>query len=326
MSNQVGFFNLNKLNFTVDNISILIMTEIRAVPIKDFLSGSIAGIVSVVLGQPLETVKVRLQSQQNLYRSSIDCISKMYTNEGFLSFYKGTLSPLIGISFCFGISFSANSFSKSFLKKENINKGGTGQLSMKQYFYCGLFTGLCTSILNCPIEYIRIIMQVQGVKIENNCKTFRKDYTGSVDCFLKVYKAGGIKGLYAGMTATALRDVPGGGIYFGLLENLMKKGEKIYGCKSKMPCYLIMCCGSLAGIISALIIFPMDVVKSIIQANSGRDEKYKKVITTIRAVIIEKGYVGFLNGLTPCMVRSLPISAIAYLTFEKSSNYFRHRL
>jgi solute carrier family 25 carnitine/acylcarnitine transporter 20/29 len=302
------------------------MSRKEAVTIKDFISGSIAGMVSVVLGQPLETVKVRMQSQQAMYKSSIDCIRKMYSKEGFMSFYKGTLSPLLGISFCFGACFSANSFSKNLLKKRNREKGKSDALTRRQFFYCGLFTGFCTSFLNCPIEYIRIIMQVQGAKMDKKIARSRKFYTGSADCFVKIYRSQGKKALFTGLIPTILRDVPGSGIYFGTLENMMIKGEKKYGSRSKIPSSLIMLCGSIAGLISAVFIFPMDVVKSIIQANTEKNEKYKNVLSTIQTVNKEIGYRGFFYGLTPCIARSLPISAIVYLTFEKSSNYLKSHM
>lgn len=299
------------------------MSEIRAIPVKDFVSGSIAGIVSVILGQPLETVKVRMQSQHNLYSSTKDCIKKMYTKEGLISFYKGLVSPLFGISFCFGVTFAANSFSKNYLKKRNTKSNKSYQLTQQQFFYCGLFTGLCTSFLNFPIEYIRIILQVQGADAKNSLQYAKERYTGSLDALKKICKSKGIVGLYTGLSATILRDVPGGGIYFGVLENLMRKGEKQYTCRSNIPSSVIMMSGSIAGIISTLIIFPIDVVKSIIQANTSNNPKYRHVLSTIRAIHQDKGYKGFLNGLSPCIARSLPISAIAFLTFEKSSNYLK---
>jgi hypothetical protein len=47
------------------------------------------------------------------------------------------------------------------------------------------------------------------------------------------------------------------------------------------------------------------------------------VISTVKAIKREIGYKGFFKGITPCIVRSLPINAIAYITFEKSSNYLK---
>jgi solute carrier family 25 carnitine/acylcarnitine transporter 20/29 len=42
---------------------------------------------------------VRLQTTQQ-YTGALDAASKIYRNEGALAFYKGTLTPLIGIGAC----------------------------------------------------------------------------------------------------------------------------------------------------------------------------------------------------------------------------------
>ena len=51
--------------------------------------------------QPLDLVKTRLQLQKNtgpstqLYNGVFDCLKKMYASEGFLSFYKGIIPPIM---------------------------------------------------------------------------------------------------------------------------------------------------------------------------------------------------------------------------------------
>lgn len=56
--------------------------------------------VQVLSGQPFDTVKVRLQTQASQYSGILDCVKKTYQNEGIVGFYKGTLTPLVGIGAC----------------------------------------------------------------------------------------------------------------------------------------------------------------------------------------------------------------------------------
>ena len=63
---------------------------------KDFFSGCVSGWVQVLVMQPFEIVKVRLvnQSLHNPeYKGIIDCVRKIYTEEGLNTFYKGTFYP-----------------------------------------------------------------------------------------------------------------------------------------------------------------------------------------------------------------------------------------
>lgn len=59
-----------------------------------------AGFIEVCIMQPLDLVKTRLQIQRNvpsgqMYTGVFDCLRKMYQHEGFLSFYKGIIPPVL---------------------------------------------------------------------------------------------------------------------------------------------------------------------------------------------------------------------------------------
>uniref|UniRef100_A0A673UG79 Solute carrier family 25 member 45 n=1 Tax=Suricata suricatta TaxID=37032 RepID=A0A673UG79_SURSU len=49
-------------------------------PVEEFVAGWISGALGLVLGHPLDTVKVRLQTQTT-YRGIIDCVVKTYRQE-----------------------------------------------------------------------------------------------------------------------------------------------------------------------------------------------------------------------------------------------------
>jgi solute carrier family 25 carnitine/acylcarnitine transporter 20/29 len=61
--------------------------------------GPVEAIERPVLTLRPDIVKVRLQTTTQ-YSSAVDCASKILKNEGPLAFYKGTLTPLIGIGAC----------------------------------------------------------------------------------------------------------------------------------------------------------------------------------------------------------------------------------
>lgn len=67
--------------------------------LKDLFAGATGGIAQVLLGQPFDIVKVRLQTTEQ-YKGALDAATQIWKNEGPLAFYKGTLTPLIGIGAC----------------------------------------------------------------------------------------------------------------------------------------------------------------------------------------------------------------------------------
>ena len=68
--------------------------------IKDIAFGSVAGIVGKFVEYPLDTVKVRLQSQPEhlplQYTGPLDCIRQSIRRDGFLGLYRGISAPLAG--------------------------------------------------------------------------------------------------------------------------------------------------------------------------------------------------------------------------------------
>ncbi|KAF3357662.1 hypothetical protein VdG1_05765 [Verticillium dahliae VDG1] len=66
---------------------------------KDLFSGAAGGITQVLVGQPFDIVKVRLQTS-TAHTSALEAATAIYRNEGPLAFYKGTLTPLVGIGAC----------------------------------------------------------------------------------------------------------------------------------------------------------------------------------------------------------------------------------
>lgn len=82
----------------------------------------------------------------------------IWHNEGPAAFYKGTMSPLAGVSAIVSIQFATNEIMKRFMidintwaKQENIY-----QLSIPQFMISGAIAGGVSALVACPIEHIRI--------------------------------------------------------------------------------------------------------------------------------------------------------------------------
>ena len=65
--------------------------------LKDFFCGWTSGIAQVISMLPFENVKIKLVSRPNEYTSIPQCIKKTLAEEGFLGFYKGMLTNLLGV-------------------------------------------------------------------------------------------------------------------------------------------------------------------------------------------------------------------------------------
>ncbi|MBW0530806.1 hypothetical protein O181_070521 [Austropuccinia psidii MF-1] len=73
-----------------------------------FITGGIAGTVTVYCTMPLDVIKTRMQSLEakSRYSNSFDCAYQIFKHEGILKFWKGTTPRLIRLSLSGGIVFT----------------------------------------------------------------------------------------------------------------------------------------------------------------------------------------------------------------------------
>lgn len=65
-------------------------------------------ILFFIVGNPFDVIKIRLQTQSDLYSSPIDCLKKIFSEEGFLAYWKG-VTPALGSAFIENsVLFTAN--------------------------------------------------------------------------------------------------------------------------------------------------------------------------------------------------------------------------
>jgi solute carrier family 25 citrate transporter 1 len=76
--------------------------------VSTFGIGGLAGLITVYVTQPLDTVKTRMQSMEarTLYRNSFDCAAQLVRNEGVLTLWSGALPRLVRLMLSGGIVFT----------------------------------------------------------------------------------------------------------------------------------------------------------------------------------------------------------------------------
>jgi len=77
-------------------------------PIYNGAAGFLAGCGSVMLTQPQDCVKSRMQSEaaKELYKGTVDCAMQMMKNEGPASFFAGAIPRMVQVGLTSGISFA----------------------------------------------------------------------------------------------------------------------------------------------------------------------------------------------------------------------------
>ncbi|CAH1964490.1 unnamed protein product [Acanthoscelides obtectus] len=293
-------------------------------PGEYFICGGFGGICTVLVGHPLDTIKVRLQTmpitkkgEQPLYTGTLDCFKKTIRNEGFRGLYKGMGAPLVGVAPIFAISFMGYGVGKQIFGPANGS-----QLSYIEYFTAGAFSGIFTTLIMAPGERIKCLLQIQhGINAP-------KVYDGPVDCLKKLYRQGGIQSIYRGSAATMLRDVPASGMYFLTYEAIK---DAITNNQTEPPSILgTIVAGGAAGIANWAVGMPPDVLKSRLQ--TAPEGTYKNGIRDVFTQLMKnEGASALYKGITPVLIRAFPANAACFVGFELCKQFLdwlfpRHKL
>jgi len=268
----------------------------------DFFAGTIAGAVSTIVSHPLDTIRVRLQTNLAV-KNSLNRIFSI-KKEGFLKLYRGLLPPLSTIAFQNAIIFGTYGPSLRWLEGKKNNKNR--QTSLLNIYFSGTLAGGVQTFITTPVELVKIRLQIKGSKYKNTW-----------ECTKKICKTEGIKGLNRGFVITFIRDFFSYGIYFSSYEiskrYLMKKS-------TMSPSFLMFLSGGLAGMIAWLAVYPTEVIKSRIQAYG---ETAPSWWTCAKQMYQKEGIKCFIKGLDFTMYRAFFFNGTTFLVYEFVLESFR---
>ncbi|OBZ70977.1 putative mitochondrial carrier C4G9.20c [Grifola frondosa] len=288
--------------------------------VNDLTAGTVGGIAQVLVGQPFDIVKVRMQTAaQGTYSGMLHCAGGILKNEGPLAFYKGTLTPLLGIGACVSIQFGALEYTKRYFARQNAlrGQGGPGGITLGsgQLFAAGVAAGLANAVVSGPVEHIRIRLQTQSAT--------KPLYAGPFDAMKQIFSSHGIAGIYKGQVVTLWREALGYGVYFMAYEKLMQYEVKKKDIRrDQISAANAVLFGAAAGYVLWAVIYPIDMIKSRMQTDgfSAADgQKYKSTLGCVRTVWQQEGIAAFIRGLTPTLIRSPFANGATFLAFEMAS-------
>ena len=123
---------------------------------KSFISGGCGGMAAVVVGQPMDMIKVQLQNQSvknPLYTGTFDCAKKMIAKDGFRGLYRGVSAPLVGVAPIFALSFAGNNAGQQMVRAAT----GHAKLNYGEYFCAGMIAGVYSTVIMAPGERIKVL-------------------------------------------------------------------------------------------------------------------------------------------------------------------------
>ncbi|XP_047490532.1 solute carrier family 25 member 45-like isoform X1 [Penaeus chinensis] len=279
----------------------------------DFVAGWIGGCAGLVAGHPLDTIKVRQQTMGNI--SAAKGILNTFKFEGVRGFYKGMGFPLLSTGTLNALFFGVYGNTVRILSE------GRDRPSFTDIFLAGCAGGVAQLVVACPVDLIKIKMQMQTGSSEGIWgKHFESHYRGPTSCLLDLYRKGGIRACYTGLNSMAIRDIPSFGMYMILYEGFIRTlcGSE----QSASPSSLVFC-GGMAGVISWAMIIPLDVVKSRIQGDNPSNPQYKNARDCFVKSYKAEGLKVFTRGFCMMSLRAFPTNGAIFLGYVSSLNLLK---
>ncbi|CCD23451.1 carnitine:acyl carnitine antiporter NDAI_0B04170 [Naumovozyma dairenensis CBS 421] len=290
--------------------------------LKSLAAGGVGGVCAVVTGHPFDLIKVRCQSNQA--KGTTDAITKIlkearlatkgsfFTNS-IRGFYKGVIPPLLGVTPIFAISFWGYDIGKKIVtynKNANSNNAISNELSIGQMATAGFISAIPTTLVTAPTERIKVVLQT----------TKNGSFFGAAKDIIK--NGGGIRSLFKGSLATLARDGPGSALYFASYEISKKYLNKQSGNDEKISIKNVCLAGGIAGMSMWLAVFPIDTIKTKLQASSGTGSQ--SMLSATKEIYLKRGGIkGFFPGLGPALLRSFPANAATFLGVELTHSFFK---
>jgi hypothetical protein len=137
---------------------------------------------------------------------------------------------------------------------------------------------------------------------------------------VRVVQELGVRGLYKGLPATLLRDVPFSFLFFPIYSNIRQAWlHRRGGTRGEVGLLPTLVAGATAGAIAAAVVTPADVVKTRFQV---KHSPYASLSQCARAVWREEGARGFLKGAVERMAIQAPLYGVALLAFELQKKWY----
>ncbi|XP_037027453.1 mitochondrial ornithine transporter 1-like [Bradysia coprophila] len=288
--------------------------ESFAVGAIDFTGGSLGGVALVYVSQPLDTVKVKMQTFPHLYKGMMDCLVKTYRNDGFArGLYAGTIPAVVANVAENSVLFAAYGGCQSLMAKIE-GKAEVNDLSPLSNATAGFLAAFFSSFTLCPTELIKCKLQALR-EVQTGTTETKNSTVNRISPFKlthSIIREEGIRGLYRGLTSTIAREMPGYFFFFGGYEATRELLRKPGQTKNDIGPINTMISGAVGGVVLWAVIFPADVIKSRIQIYNLPGG----LLSVGSDILRKEGPLALYNGLKPTLIRTIPATAVLFVVFE----------
>ncbi|PGH26599.1 hypothetical protein AJ80_01728 [Polytolypa hystricis UAMH7299] len=287
---------------------------------SDFWAGYISGAIGIIIGNPLDLVKTRLQAGSSVPTSIRTTQNIRSQFDSATSLVRGAAAPILGYGALNAILFVAYNRTLMTLAPSVTDPTNPEGVPLSQIWLAGAVGGLASWVISSPTELVKCRAQLSSHQSISSW-TITKD----------ILRRHGARGLYLGGAVTSIRDSVGYGFYFWSYE-LCKRFMSTKDETSSQAAIKILLCGGIAGIVTWASIFPLDVIKTRLQAQgspiqvsptnqpllrpTASEGRVLNALGITKEAYRAEGIRVFYRGLGICSLRAFIVNAVQWATYE----------
>lgn len=133
----------------------------------DFFAGCVGGCAGVAVGYPLDTVKVRIQTQDPknpTYRGTYHCLQTIIQQESVRGLFKGMSSPMASVACINAMIFGVYG---------NVQRRLSDPNSLYSHAFAGAMAGFVQSFICSPMELVKTRIQIQEQLCPNGTRLYK---------------------------------------------------------------------------------------------------------------------------------------------------------
>lgn len=283
---------------------------------QSLLLGGVSAMIGVSCVFPLDKVKTRVQSNVDKPNQGIiKEFKNIIQNEGASKLYRGLQAELIGITPEKAVKITVNDYLRKKMIARNQQETGNSkiELSTTEEIIAGMGCGIVQVFISNPVSVVKIRLQMQNSKEK-------------IESPISILRKLGFRGMYIGLGASILRDVPFSMIYFSSYQGMksffrkkhLEKNESV-----ELTAMELLVSSCIAGSLAGAIDTPADGIKTRLQ---NGENKYSGIIDCFTKVYANEGIKGLFRGVTARVLIISPFFGITMLCYEMLQRFlFPHK-
>ncbi|KAL0208210.1 hypothetical protein P9112_010797 [Eukaryota sp. TZLM1-RC] len=297
-----------------------------------FLAGATTGLLSDIVMNPMETVRVtKLNPEHSKGRSSCKIRRDICRSHGLSGFFKGcgpvlSLNPVASALFhssrgylndklSHAVSWKAREWKHSHNPVlHNIGSELDRNTSLYAQSASTFMSQVLASLLWTPMNVVRSRQQVAAAK------------GLPVPSSFELVNQLGPSGLLKGFGTSILMNGPSNTIYWALYDKSYTSIAKILGKKgakrSQMPSGAILGASLLSAFGTSLATYPLGTIMTVQQTS----DESRGMVSTASSLYSQKGISGFYEGFLTNFVSGIPRSIFSAFAYEKFKEFYSNVL